>query len=40
VLLHLAGVIRADLGRYPGIVSGMINGQKTSMINGQKSSSQ
>lgn len=28
IVLHLAGVIRADLGRYPGIVSGMINGGK------------
>jgi len=30
VILHLAGVVRADLGRYPGIVSGMINGRKRS----------
>ena len=28
-LLHLAGVIRADLGQFPGIVSGMINGRKS-----------
>ena len=28
VLLHLAGAIRADLGRYPGVVSGMIHGRK------------
>jgi cytochrome b len=30
VILHLAGVIRADLGQYPGIVSGMIHGKKRS----------
>jgi len=30
VLLHLAGVIRADLGPFPGLVSGMINGKKSS----------
>jgi cytochrome b len=29
IVLHLAGVIRADLGRQPGIVSGMINGRKS-----------
>ncbi|HVU99531.1 MAG TPA: cytochrome b/b6 domain-containing protein [Puia sp.] len=29
VLLHLAGVIRADIGQFPGIVSGMINGRKS-----------
>jgi len=29
VLLHLAGVIRADLGQFPGIVSSMINGRKS-----------
>jgi cytochrome b len=28
IVLHLAGVIRADLDRYPGIVSSMINGGK------------
>jgi Ni/Fe-hydrogenase 1 B-type cytochrome subunit len=28
ILIHLIGVIRADLGRYKGIVSGMIHGQK------------
>ena len=28
VLLHLAGVILADAGRYPGLVSGMIHGRK------------
>jgi cytochrome b561 len=27
VILHLAGVIRADLGHYPGIVSSIINGK-------------
>jgi len=30
VLLHLAGVIRADLSQFPGIVSSMINGRKSS----------
>jgi cytochrome b len=30
VLLHLAGVIRADLGQFPGVVSSMINGRKSS----------
>ena len=30
VLLHLAGVIRADLGQFPGLVSSMINGRKSS----------
>ena len=29
ILLHLIGVIAADIRRYPGIVSGMINGKKT-----------
>lgn len=29
VVLHLAGVIRADLGQFPGLVSGMINGKKS-----------
>ncbi|GGB03618.1 cytochrome b/b6 domain-containing protein [Puia dinghuensis] len=28
IILHLAGVIRADLGRHPGLVSGMIHGKK------------
>lgn len=28
VFFHLAGVIIADTGRYPGLVSGMINGKK------------
>lgn len=28
VFLHLAGVIRADLGRHQGLVSGMIHGRK------------
>ena len=28
VVIHLAGVIIADTGRYPGIVSGMIHGKK------------
>ena len=28
VLIHLVGVILADAGRYPGIVSGMIHGKK------------
>jgi cytochrome b561 len=28
ILIHLVGVIRADLGRHKGIVSGMIHGQK------------
>jgi cytochrome b561 len=28
ILIHLAGVIRADLGRDKGLVSGMIHGQK------------
>lgn len=28
VLFHLAGVVIADAGRYPGIVSGMINGKR------------
>ena len=28
VVIHLVGVILADAGRYPGIVSGMINGKK------------
>jgi cytochrome b561 len=30
VILHLAGVVRADLDRYPGLVSAMINGRKRS----------
>jgi cytochrome b561 len=28
ILIHLVGVIRADLGQFKGIVSGMIHGQK------------
>lgn len=28
ILVHLTGVILADTGKYPGIVSGMINGKK------------
>jgi cytochrome b len=28
ILIHLAGVIAADMRRYPGLVSGMINGKK------------
>jgi cytochrome b561 len=28
ILIHLAGVTRADLGRHPGLVSGMIHGKK------------
>jgi Ni/Fe-hydrogenase 1 B-type cytochrome subunit len=28
ILLHLAGVIRADLGKHQGLVSGMIHGNK------------
>lgn len=28
ILLHLAGVILADAGSYPGLVSGMIHGKK------------
>lgn len=28
ILLHLTGVIVADVRRYPGLVSGMINGKK------------
>jgi cytochrome b561 len=28
ILIHLVGVIRADLGHHKGIVSGMIHGQK------------
>ena len=27
------GVVRADAGRYPGMVSGMINGRKRSIVN-------
>ena len=27
-LIHLAGVIRSDIGKYKGMVSGMINGNK------------
>ncbi|HXB06887.1 MAG TPA: cytochrome b/b6 domain-containing protein [Puia sp.] len=30
VILHIAGVIRADIGHYPGLVSGMIHGRKRS----------
>lgn len=29
ILIHITGVIRADIGKYPGLVSGMINGRKT-----------
>lgn len=28
ILLHIGGVILADAGRYPGLVSGMIHGKK------------
>ena len=28
IFIHLVGVIRADLGRDKGLVSGMIHGQK------------
>ena len=28
VFFHLAGVVIADAGRYPGLISGMINGKK------------
>jgi cytochrome b561 len=28
ILVHLIGVIRADVGKYPGTVSGMINGKR------------
>ena len=28
ILLHLVGVVRADVGRHKGLVSGMIHGQK------------
>jgi cytochrome b561 len=28
ILIHLIGVTRADLGRHPGLVSGMIHGKK------------
>jgi cytochrome b len=28
ILIHLMGVIRADLGRHKGLVSGMIHGGK------------
>jgi Ni,Fe-hydrogenase I cytochrome b subunit len=28
ILVHLIGVIRADAGKYPGLVSGMIHGSK------------
>jgi cytochrome b len=28
LLVHLVGVIRADTGKYQGIVSGMIHGKK------------
>jgi cytochrome b561 len=28
ILVHLIGVIRADAGKYPGLVSGMIHGRK------------
>lgn len=27
LVVHLIGVIRADVGKYPGIISGMINGK-------------
>lgn len=32
ILIHIAGVIRADIGKYPGLVSGMINGRKTRQL--------
>src|SRR5258708_4403126 len=28
ILVHLIGVVRADIGKYRGIVSGMIHGKK------------
>jgi len=28
ILLHLMGVIREEIGKYPGIISGMIHGKK------------
>jgi Ni/Fe-hydrogenase 1 B-type cytochrome subunit len=28
ILLHLIGVIREEIGKYPGIISGMIHGKK------------
>lgn len=28
-LIHIAGVVRSDNSRYPGLVSGMINGRRT-----------
>lgn len=28
VAIHLAGVIRSDIGKYKGMVSGMINGNQ------------
>ncbi len=28
ILLHLMGVIREEMGKYPGIISGMIHGKK------------
>jgi Ni/Fe-hydrogenase 1 B-type cytochrome subunit len=28
ILLHVVGVVREDLGRHPGLVSGMIHGKK------------
>ena len=33
ILFHLAGVIRADNRRHPGLVSGMINGKKRNATN-------
>jgi cytochrome b561 len=29
VIIHIVGVVRADNRRYPGLVSGMINGKRT-----------
>ena len=31
ILVHLVGVIRADLGKYKGLVSGMVHGKKHSV---------